>query len=121
MSCTFIVFNVKVTARAYIIKILLFLLYLLNSLSVCNQTVFSIISWSVLWKNGIAAFKVKDTANVYNVSVSDCACSVTPEPLNYFLPNLECGCIIMRQFVMWKYWFTIFNVKVTVKAHIMEI
>ena len=36
----FIVFNVKVTARAYIIKIWLFLLYLLNYLSVCHQTWF---------------------------------------------------------------------------------
>ena len=36
----FTVFNVKVTARAYIIKILLFLLYLLNCWSVCNQTWF---------------------------------------------------------------------------------
>ena len=32
--------NVKVTARAYIIKIWLFLLYLLNCWSVCNQTWF---------------------------------------------------------------------------------
>ena len=36
----FIVFNVKVTARAYIIKIWLFLFYLLNYCSVCNQTWF---------------------------------------------------------------------------------
>ena len=34
------VFNVEVTARAYIIKIRLFLLYLLNCWSVCNQTWF---------------------------------------------------------------------------------
>ena len=33
----FTVFSVKVTARAYISKILLFLLYLLNCWSVCNQ------------------------------------------------------------------------------------
>ena len=32
----FTVFNVKVTVRAYIIKILLFLMYLLNCWSVCG-------------------------------------------------------------------------------------
>ena len=36
----FTIFNVKVTARAYIIKIWLFLLYLLNCWSSCNQTWF---------------------------------------------------------------------------------
>ena len=33
----FTIFNVKVTARAYIIKIWLFLLYLLNCWPICNQ------------------------------------------------------------------------------------
>ena len=33
----FTVFNVKVTARAYLFKIWLFLLYLLNCWSICNQ------------------------------------------------------------------------------------
>ena len=36
----FIIFNFKVTARAYIIKIWLFLLNLLNCWSVCNKTWF---------------------------------------------------------------------------------
>ena len=36
----FTIFNVKVTARIYIIKIWLYLLYLLNCWSVCNQTWF---------------------------------------------------------------------------------
>ena len=36
----FTVFSVKVTVRAYIIKTWLFLLYLLNCWSVCNQTWF---------------------------------------------------------------------------------
>ena len=36
----FTVFHVKVTARAYIIRMWLFLLYLLNCWSVCNQTFF---------------------------------------------------------------------------------
>ena len=37
----FPIFNVKVTVRAYIIKIWLFLLCLLNCCSVCNQTWFN--------------------------------------------------------------------------------
>ena len=36
----FTIFSVKVTVRAYIIKIWLFLLYVLNCWSVCNQTWF---------------------------------------------------------------------------------
>ena len=43
----FTVFNVKVTASAFIIKMLLFLLYLLHCWSVCNQTWFeSTVSWA---------------------------------------------------------------------------
>ena len=34
----FIIFKVKITSRAYTIKIWLFLLYLLNCWSICNQT-----------------------------------------------------------------------------------
>ena len=63
----FTVFSVKVTVRAYIIKIWLFLLYLLKCWSVCNQTWFdSTASWAsfVLWKNGITAVKVKMLVNV---------------------------------------------------------
>ena len=62
----FIVFNVKVTLSGYIIKIRLFLLYLLNSWSVWN----SIVSWSVLLKNGITVFKDKVTVKVQNVTIS---------------------------------------------------
>ena len=91
----FTVFNVKVTARTYIIKILLFLLYLLNCWSVCNQHYKP--ECPHLLKNGISAFKVKVkvTANVQNVSkclswwyflcVSNHVHSVSPEPLNLFL------------------------------------
>ena len=72
---------------------------------------YSIISRSVLWKNGITAFKVKVTAKVQNVSkclsgwfflhMSDRVRSVSPEPCNHFfvlfsLPNLVWWCIIVR-------------------------
>ena len=64
----FTVFNVKVKARAYIIKIWLFLLYLLNSWWVCDQIWFNSTTSirSVLWKNGITVFKV--AAKVQDVS-----------------------------------------------------
>ena len=39
--------NVKVTVRAYIIKIWLYLLYLLNCWSICNQTLFDSIASEV--------------------------------------------------------------------------
>ena len=47
-----------------------------------------------------------------SVCVIDCVHSVSPEPLSHFLANLEWWCIIMRQCVVWKSWFTIFNAKV---------
>ena len=47
--------------------------------------------------------------------------STSPEPLNhFFLPNLVWWCFMMRQCVMRKSWFTIFNVKVTVRACIIR-
>ena len=83
---------------------------------------YSIISQSVLWKNRITVFKVKVTANVQNFSVSNCVCSVSPEPFNHFSQNLVWRYIIMRQCVMLqKNWFTIFNVKVTARAYIIVI
>ena len=67
----FTIFNVKVTARAYIIRIWLFLLYLLNCWSICNQYWFDSTASLVgvfCRKNGITAFKVKITAKVQNAS-----------------------------------------------------
>ena len=52
------------------------------------------------------------------VSVSDHVCTISPEPHNHFLPNLLWWCIIMRQCVFEKNWFT---VKVTVRAYIIKI
>ena len=57
-----------------------------------------------------------------SVHVSDHVCSVSPEPLNhFFLPNLVWWCIITRQCVMQKNWFTIFKFKVTAKGYIIKI
>ena len=56
-----------------------------------------------------------------SVYVSNLVCSVSPEALNHFLPNLVWWCIIMRRCVMRKNWFTIFNVKVTVRANKIKI
>ena len=51
------------------------------------------------------------------VCVSGCVLTISPELLNHFLlPNLVWWCIIMKGCVMWKNWFTIFNVKVTAKV-----
>ena len=65
----FTIFNVKVTARASIIKIWLFLLYVLNYWSICNQTVFnSTALWTLVpcGKMGLLR-KVMVTAKVQNV------------------------------------------------------
>ena len=54
-----------------------------------------------------------------SVRVSDHGCGISPEPLNHFLPNLVCWCIIMRPCVMQNNWFSIFNV--TAKACIIKV
>ena len=67
----FTIVNVNVTASAYIIKIWLFLLYLLNCWSVCNQTWFvrtASYAGASCGRNEITAFKVKVTAKVQIVS-----------------------------------------------------
>ena len=51
------------------------------------------------------------------LSVCQIVSLVPPEPLNHFLSNLVWCCIIMRQCVKQKNWFTIFNVKVTARAY----
>ena len=61
----FTIFIVKVTVKAYITKMGLFL-HLLNFRSVCNQTWFD--SQCVLWKNWMTAFKVKVAVKAQNVS-----------------------------------------------------
>ena len=43
------------------------------------------------------------------------------KPPDILLPNLVGGCIIMSQGVMLKDWFAIFKVKVTARAHMIEI
>ena len=64
----FTIFNVKVTARAYIIKIWLFLLYLLNCWSVCNQTWFDRPArWEkkcLLWSGSRSQWRFKMSVNV---------------------------------------------------------
>ena len=54
----FTVFSVKVTVRSYIIKIWLFLLYLLNCSSVCNQTWFGgTASWAQVFCKEVGCSK----------------------------------------------------------------
>ena len=56
-----------------------------------------------------------------SVCVSNHVHSVSSKLLNHFLPNLVCWCIIMRRCVMCNNLFTIFSVKVTVRAYIIKI
>ena len=54
--------------------------------------------------------------------VSDHVSSISPEPCNHlFLSNLVWWCIIMRQCVMQKNWFTTFNVKVTARVYVIKV
>ncbi|WP_419635475.1 hypothetical protein, partial [Thiolapillus sp.] len=76
--------------------------------------------WHVLWKNGIAVFKVKVTLKVQNVN--ECLSGLyLLKPQNFLLPNLIWLCSIISQSAMQKNWFTVFNVKVTARAYIIKI
>ena len=46
---------------------------------------------------------------------------ICSEPHNILLPNLVWLCSFISQSVMQKYWFTVFNVKVTARAYIIKI
>ena len=81
----------------------------------------SIISQSAMWENVVvvAIFKVKVTSKVKNVS--ECLSGqLSSEPQNDLSPNLVWLCSIMSQSIMQKNWFTVFNVQVTVRAHIIK-
>ena len=114
----FTVFNIKVTARAYVIKIWLFLLYLLKCWSVCNQTWFdSTAIWAgvsygemgVLHSRSSLQQKFKMLVNVWLDNIF-----WTTEQ------NLVWLCSIISQSVVQKIWFTVFNVKVTARLYIIK-
>ena len=80
---------------------------------------YSTISWSVLWKNWITAFKVKVTAKVQNVS--ECSENIF-WITEYFVTEL--GMVMQHhepKFHAEKEMFSIFKVKVTAKAYMIQI
>ena len=116
------IFKIKVTARAYIINLWLFLRYLLKFRSVCNQT----------WFDG--------TSPLTRVSCEKLDCCVQgqghskgskcrrtivrmifSEPRNILSPNLVGCCIVMSWSVIRKNWYAIFKVKLTARAHMIQI
>ena len=118
----FTVFDVKVTASAYTIKIWLFLLYVLNCWSVWTKLGLIVQHYklAVLWKNRMTAFKVKVTAKVQNVS--ECLSGW------YLLNRRSCWCQTWYgNAASWarvwyrKKWLAAFNVKVTMRAYIIKI
>ena len=123
-----IVFNFKVTLRAYVIKIGLFLLCLLKCWSICKQTWFdSTASYTGVsrGKIGITVFKVKVTAKVQNVreclSGWCCCCGCFEPSQNILLPNLIWWCGIVSQSVMQEKIVCYLKVKVTARAHMIKI
>ena len=61
---------------------------------------------------------------MFSPRVRSCPLNIswTAQPFSFFyIPNLIWWCVIMRQCVMRKNWFTIFNLKVTVRAYIIKI
>ena len=117
----FAFFKVKVTAGDHMIKIWLFLQYVLNCWSFYKQTCFyGIMSQTVLWKKWIAEFKVQVTAKLHNVD----ECLSTWYLLNHwtvYITNFVWWRITIGQSVVWKGWFADFTENVKVEAHIIEI
>ena len=119
----FSIFKAKVTARAFMIKLWQFLLYLLNCWSFCYQTWFvSTLSWAR------ECFMEKLDCFVQgqgHSKISKCQWMfvemIFSELLCVLLPNLVWWCIIMSQIVFQKDWFAVFKVKVTVKDNIVKI
>ena len=112
----FAIFKVKGTARAYLIKIWLSalsseLLTLLQSNFVwCYIIVYQSV---MLQKIGLLCPRSRSQQN-FKMSMN--VQTIASEPLNLLLPNLVKWCIIMSWSVLWKDWFAVFKVKVTVKA-----
>ena len=115
-------------------KILLCPLYLLNCRSVCYQTWFGSIAskagvscrkMGLLCSRSRSQWKFKMSVNVFLDDVfSVCPIISVHYLLNHstiFLPNWIWWCIIMKQCIMQKNWFTIFSVKVTARAYIIKI
>ena len=118
----FAIFKVKVTASAYIIKIRLFLLYLINLWSVCNWTWFDGTSSEV----GMSCKKLECCVQGQSYSKGlKCQQNVCPDNICWtiqpFIAKLEWCCITMSLSVMWKKWFAFFKVKVTARAYLIWI
>ena len=115
----FTVFNVKVTARAYIIKIWLFLLYLLNCWPACNQTWFD----STTSEAGVFCGKMglprsrSRSQRRFKMLVNVCSDNIfwTTE---HFVTKPG---MVVQHHKPEKNWFTVFNVTVTVRAYIIKI
>ena len=113
-------FKVKVTARAHMIKIWQFRLYLLNCWSFCNQTGFdntfskARVSYEEI---GLLCSRSLSQQN-FRMSVN---VQIKPSELLNLLPrNLVWWRIIVSQIVYQKDLFAVFKVKVTVKDHIIK-
>ena len=115
------VLKVKVTARAHMIKLGQFLLYLLNCIFYCYQTV--IVHYHKPWCH-MAKLDCCVLGQGHS-KISKCLWMfvqmIPPESLNLLQQNLAWWCIIVSQIVFQKDWFAVFKVKITVKDHIIKI
>ena len=117
----FAVFKVTVTARAHIIKILLWLLYLLNCWFFGNQ------SWSDYRLSyakascGKIGLLHSRSRSQRRVKMSIFIQMTFSKPPNILLPNWVLWCIIMGWSVMQKKLFVMFKVKVTAAALMIKI
>ena len=113
---------VMVTVRDYIIKIWLFLLYLLNRWSVLQPDLLSFIVQHHKPECTLEKLDYCITAGQGRSKGSKCQLMfvqmIPSEPQIILLPNLVYLCSIMSQSVLWKNWLIVFIVKGTAWAYI---
>ena len=117
----FIIFNVKVTATAYIIIIWPFLLYLLTAGLFATKLGLIVEHQKLECPMEKWDYCVEGQGHSKGSKCLWMFVSMISESQNILLPNLVWLCSIISQSDMQKNWFTVFNVKVTVRVYIIKI
>ena len=95
----FTIFSVKVTARAYVIKIWHFLLCLLTAGPFATKLSLIVQHHKLQCPAGKWDYFVQGQGHNEVQNVSECVCSICSEPQNFLLPNLIWLCSIISQSV----------------------
>ena len=110
-------------ARAHVMKVWWFVLYLLKCWSFCYQTWFG--GALILWRNWVAVFQIKVTAKFQNINKCLPRCYLLNHQTFYITWCCDaslCARVSFKKIeLLSSDLFAIFKVKVTVKDHIIKI